>query len=262
MTYSTGGPGYPPAQQPSPYPQPSAPTTQFAKPEEGPGKWPMYLLAAVAVLGLIGYLVSFGPNVANANLTTVALVLAGLLAAVNLAPKQSNYTGVVAVIAATGFLLAISYIRNGASGWAWITIVIVAGVQALVAVLALLMEAEVITPPAPRPRYDQYPQYGAPGQYYGQPSQLQQPAPQPQQGYAPQPQQNYTPAPGYAPYGGYPGGPAGGFPPPPQAGPPTPPTGFPTYGQPPAPAPAPGPAPEDHEQQPQDSSAQSGPPPA
>ena len=45
--------------------------------------------------------------------------------------------------------------------------------QAIVAVAALLFDAGVITPPAPRPRYEQqqYGQYGGPGPYYGQPQQ-------------------------------------------------------------------------------------------
>jgi Family of unknown function (DUF5336) len=246
MTYSTGGPGYPPPQQPNPYGSPPpTPTTQFAKTEEGPGNWPMILLGVVIALSLIGYLVSFFPNVANDNLVRVALVLAGLLATVDLLPKQRDYTAVVSVIASIGFLLAISNIYNGSSGWAWIAIIVLTGLQALAAVGALLLEAGVITVPAPRPKYEQYPPYGAPGQYYGQP-----------------PQQTYTQPPAYPGYGGYPGAPAAVYPPPPQAGPPTPPTGFPTYGQPPTPTPAPAPGPEDNQPQPQDSSAQSGPPPA
>jgi Family of unknown function (DUF5336) len=248
MTYSTGGPGYPPA-QPNPYASTNTPTSQFAKPEPGPSNWPAYLLGAVIALGLIGYLVSFGPNIPNDSLVTVALVLAGLLAAIDLVPKQRDYTGVVVVIASIGFLLAISHmIKGSGGGWAWITTVALTVLQALAAAGALLLEAGVITPPAPRPKYEQYPPYGAAGQYYGQPA---------------QPQQQYTQPPGY-PYGGYPGGPmTGAYPPPPQPGPPTPPTGFPTYSQPPAPAQAPqaGQGPEDHQPQPQDSSAQSAPPP-
>ena len=59
MTYSTGGSSYPPAQQHGPH----APTTQFSKTDDDHGlnKLPVYLLGAVVVLGLAGYLVSFGP---------------------------------------------------------------------------------------------------------------------------------------------------------------------------------------------------------
>ena len=61
--------------------------------------------------------------------------------------------------------------------------------QASIAASALLLDAGVITPPAPRPKYDQYGHYGQYG-YYGQ-----QPSPPYQQsGYGTQ-------------YGGYPSGP-------------------------------------------------------
>jgi hypothetical protein len=239
MTYSPGGPGYPPAQQHGPY----APTTQFTKVDEGPSKWPVYLLAVVVVLGLLGYLASFGPvwkssevgpvagsSITGGSLEVVALVFAALLAAVGLIPKARNYTPIIAVIAVVGFLLALSELFNKPSflsvGWALIVIIVLAGFQALAAVGALLLEAGVITPPAPRPKYDPYQQYGVPGGYYGQPGQPQQP----------NAQQNFGQRAGYPQYGGYPAGPqSGGFP---QPGPPTPPTGFPTYGQPPAPGPS------------------------
>ncbi|HUO37083.1 MAG TPA: DUF5336 domain-containing protein [Mycobacterium sp.] len=269
MTYPTGGPGYPPAQQPGPY----APTTQFSKVEEGPSKLPVYLLGAVVILGLAGYLVSFGPvwksnemgtmggaTITGGSLEIVALLLAALLAAVTLLPKQRNYTAIVAVIAVIGFLLAISEMitKPGflAVGWALIVIVVLAGLQAVAAIGALLLDAGLITPPAPRPKYDQYPQYGG---YYGQPGQPQPTPPS-------QPQQNLSQRPAYPQYGGYPapGFPSGG----PQSGPPTPPTGFPTYGQPPGQGGQP-PGHGSHEQaptqqvpvQPQPSSP-SGPPPS
>jgi Family of unknown function (DUF5336) len=271
MTYSPGGPGYPPVQQHGPY----APTTQFGKVDEGPSKLPMYLLAAVVAFGLAGYLVSFGPvwksseigpvagtNWTGGSLEVVAMLLAALLAAVGLLPKQRNYLPLISVIAVVGFLLAVSELITKPSflsvGWALIVIVVLAGLQAVVAVGALLLEAGVITPPQPRPKYDQYQPYGAPpvGQYYGQPGQPQQHTPQPQQNFSQQ-------RPGYPQYGGYPAAGTGGYPPPgPAGGPPTPPTGFPTYAQPPTqaiPAPTqamPSPA---QAQQPQGSSAQSGP---
>lgn len=277
MTYSPGGPGYPPAQQHGPY----APTTQFAKAEEGPSKLPLYLLAAVVFLGLAGYLVSFGPvwesselgpvegtSITGGSLQIVPLVLAALLAAIGLLPKQRNYTAIVAVIAAIGFLLAVSDLINKPSflsiGWAMIAIVVLAALQAIAAVGALLLESGVITPPAPRPKYDQY-QQQYPGQYYGQPGQ-QHPAQQPQQ-HTPQPQQNFNQQqrPTYPQYGGYgPGAPTQAFPAAGphghQGGPPTPPTGFPTYGQPPAQPGGNSPAPAQPQQD--SSSAQPGPAPS
>ena len=73
MTYPPSSSGYPPSQQPTT--QFSAPTQQFGKVDQpsaqapasaaaaaGPSKLPFILLAAVAVLGLLVYLFSFGPQ--------------------------------------------------------------------------------------------------------------------------------------------------------------------------------------------------------
>src|SRR6478672_12077925 len=73
MTYPPSSSGYQPSQQPTT--QFSAPTQQFSKPEQpsaqspaqqaaepGGSKLPFILLAAVAVLGLLVYLFSFGPQ--------------------------------------------------------------------------------------------------------------------------------------------------------------------------------------------------------
>src|SRR6202000_2226708 len=151
--------------------------------------------------------------------------LAGLLAAVSRLPKAKNFAAVVAVVATLGGLLLIED-TIGASGRGWaLWIAVGAGVlQTVLAISALLLDAGVITPPAPRPKYDQY--YGQYGGYYGQ----QQP-PYGQSGYGTQ-------------YGGYPSGaPTGGFPAPPapppnsaasQHGSPTPPTGFPSFSPPPS----------------------------
>ena len=240
MTYSQGSPGYQPAQ---PTTQFAAPTQQFGKADEGPSKLPVYLTAAVAVLGLAVYLSTFGPyftGTIGAELFTpiplyigiVAAILAGLLAAVSLVPKQSANHAVVAVLAVLGFLLVIALVITAPEGvsidWGLYLIIAFTALQAIVAVTALLFHAGVITSPAPRQKYDQqqYGQYGGPGGYYGQ---------QPGQraahhGGPPQHQQR----PGYpSQYGGQPGGPStGGFSALPQSGPPTPPTGFPAYGQP------------------------------
>lgn len=254
MTYPPGSPGYPPAQQPTT--QFSAPTQQFGKlPEpapapapgsaaEGPSKLPMYLTAAVAALGLAVYLSSYGPLFeASADFFTptlldlgvVASLLAALIAGVGLVPKQKTSPALVAVLSVLGFLLAVAIVLTAPQGvnieWGLYLIIAFSVVQAIVAVAVLLFDAGVITPPAPRPRYEQqqqqYGQYGGPAPYYGQPH---QPGPPHQQG----PQQQ---RPGYPSQygGGYPGGPStGGYSSGQQGGPPTPPTGFPTYGQPPS----------------------------
>jgi uncharacterized protein DUF5336 len=249
MSYPPGSPGYPPAQQPTT--QFAAPTQQFGKvPDtttpttpaaEGPSKLPVYLTAAVAALGLAVYLSSYGPLFeASADFFTptlldlgvVASLLAGLIAGVGLVPKQKAAPALVAVLSVLGFLLAVAIVLTVPQGvsieWGLYLILAFSVVQAIVAVAVLLFDAGVLTPPVPKPRYEQqqYGQYGGPGPYYGQPH----PPGPPQQ---PQHQQR----PGYpSPYGGgYPGGPStGGYSGGQHSGPPTPPTGFPTYGQPPS----------------------------
>ena len=270
-----GSPGYPPAQQPTT--QFPAPTQQFGKvPDaapaaaEGPSKLPEYLTAAVAALGLALYLSSFGPMFTAAgdyftptllNLGVVAAVLAALIAGVGLLPKQKANPALVAVLSVLGFLLVILILLTVPDGvaidWGLYLIIAFSVLQAIVAVVALLFDAGVLTAPAPKPRYEQqYGQYGASGQYYGQPQG------QPQHHGPPQQQAPQQQRPGYpSQYGGYPGSGApstGGFSGAPQSGPPTPPTGFPTYGQPPSSSPT-----SQVPAQPQSSaSSQSGPAPS
>lgn len=256
MTYSPGNPGYQPSQPPGSY---GASTPSFAKTAgDAESKLPLYLQIAVVALGLGVYLANFGPIVTitdvdyplvlgDAGHTVPLAVLAALLAATGLLPKAKAYTPVVAVIASLGALLAISTIAeaggNYTIGWGLWLILTFSILQAAAAIGSLLLEAGVITPPVPRPKYDPYAQYGLPpgGNYYGQ------------QGYGGQghqvpqaPQQS-----GYPSYGGYPPAPSsGGFgaqqaPGSPsssafssgaqqsaQQGPPTPPTGFPSYNPP------------------------------
>lgn len=242
MSYPPGGPGYPPAQQPTS--QFAAPTQQFGRvPEptpgaEGPSKLPLYLTAAVAALGLLVYLSSFFPLFTSGadfftptllDIGVVASLLAALIAGVALVPKQKAWPALVAVLSVLGFLLVIAIVLTAPEGVSidlgLYLIIAFTVLQAIVAVAVLLFDAGVITPPAPRPRYEQqYGQYGAP--YYGPP---------PQGGPH---QQGPGPRPGYPSQygGGYQGGApsTGGFTAGQQAGPPTPPTGFPTYGQPPS----------------------------
>jgi uncharacterized protein DUF5336 len=254
MTYPPGSPGY----SSTPTTQFSAPTQQLSKaPESDSGaasKLPLYLAAAVAVLGLAVYLSSFGPQFTISNsefpqlgsasgstlglgIAVVAAVLAALLAGVSLLPKQKSFVGVVAVVAVLAFLLVIAEVINAPSGatidWALYLVIAFSLLEAVTGVAWLLLDAGIITAPVPRPKHDQqqqYSPYGGPGGYYGQQH--------PGQGQYPQ-QQGGQQRPGYPPqYGqGYQGAPStGGFQSgnPQQAGPPTPPTGFPTYGQPPS----------------------------
>ncbi|GAC1646527.1 MAG: hypothetical protein NVS4B6_20610 [Mycobacterium sp.] len=246
MTYPPGSPGYPPSQQPTT--QFSAPTQQFGKlPDpaaaaEGPSKLPMYLTIAVAALGLAAYVSSYGPLFSASsstelftpmllNLGVVAALLAALIAGASLLPKQRSAPAPLAVLSVLGFLLVLVIVLTVPDGisidWGLYLLVAFSLVQAIAAVAVLLFDAGIITPPAPRPRYEQqqqYGQYGGPGPYYGQPH---QPGP---------PQQQHQQRPGYpSPYGGgYAGGPASGHYQGQPAGAPTPPTGFPAYGQPPS----------------------------
>ncbi len=237
MTYSSGGPGYPPAQHSGPYP----PTTHHEKVDDSPSKLPVYLLAGVALLGLAAYLLSFGPvwksgdaSVSGVTiLGIIAILFAALFAVVALLPKQGNYTPVVTATAAVGFLLTIWDLVKGAdvAGWALIVIVVLSALQTVAAIAALLLDAGVVTPPAPRPKYDAYQPYG--GGFYGQP-QFGGPPTGPH-GPPPQGPPSFGQPQGLPHRGGYPGpGSSGGFPAHgQQSGPPTPPTGFPTFAQPP-----------------------------
>lgn len=261
MTYPPNS-GFPPSQQPTT--QFSAPTQQFGKVEQpsaqgqshapaaaaaaaGPSKLPFYLLAGVAVLGLLVYLISFGdvftiestdfPQLGSASGTSqgvvmavVAALVSGLIAAASLLPKQKAPIGVIAAVAVLSFLLTLAEIiqkPEGVSiGWALYTLIVLTFVQSAVAIGALLLDAGILKAPVPKPKYEQQPSYGPygqPSQYYGQHA--------PHQG-AGQQRPQY---PSQGQYGGYSGGSSagGGFAPIGQhGGPPTPPTGFPTYSQP------------------------------
>jgi hypothetical protein len=232
MTYPPANPGYPAPQQPGGYGGPASPA-----PTAGPGKAPAYLTLGVVILGLAAYLASFGPLLSiNAEMGpfggteftasglsywTVAALIAALLAAVGLLPRTPrSYTAIVAVSAVLGLLLVIGQVVNRPSGvsvgWALWLVLLFTLLQAGAAVTALLFETGVLTAPAPRPRYEQYGQYGPPpGGYYGQP------------GVQGSPQR-----PGYpAQYPGYPAGSGsvGGYAVPDTSAPDTPPTGFPSY---------------------------------
>jgi len=265
MTYPPSSSGYPPSQQPTT--QFSAPTQQFGKVEQqqhqqgsvqtpaaitpsGPSRLPFILLTAVAVLGLLVYLFSFGdvftiessdfPQMGSASGTSqgvvmavVAALVSGLIAAASLLPRQKAPIGVIAAVAVLSFLLVLAEIiqkPEGVSiGWALYVVVLLTLLQSAVAIGALLLDSGIIKAPVPKPKHEQQPNYGPygqPNQYYGQHG-----APQGQgQGQG----QQRPPYPG--PYsGGYSGAGSstGGFSAIGQhGGPPTPPTGFPTYSQP------------------------------
>lgn len=257
MTYSPGSPGYQPAQPGGSY---AGATPSFAKTDDGESKLPLVLNVAVVVLGIAVYLLNFGPTfiigadlgpgggrAGDAGTAVIVAVLATLLAGTSLLPRAKSHAAIVAVIAVLGALLAITETVNTpagfAIGWAMWPLVACSIFQALAAIGALLLDAGVITAPAPRPKYDPYAQYGQYGQYgqyaqqyYGQPGAQQ---------HAGHQSQSSQPV-GYgSQYGGYPQSqtptqaavPTGGFSAQPSAqsgqqGPSTPPTGFPSFSPP------------------------------
>lgn len=259
MTYSPGSPGYPPTQPGGSY---SGATPTFAKTDDQT-KLPAYLTVAVAGLGLAVYLLNFGPTfiigpelgpsaggrAGDAGYAVDVSALAALLAAMSLLPKAKRNLGVVAVIAALGALIVITEMINTPAGyeigWALWPLLACSVLQAIAAVVAVLLEAGVVATPAPRPKYDvyaqygQYGQYGAqqpPGGYYGQPGAHQHAGQQshsPQQPPGYRSQQyggGYSPSQGPA-HGASTGG-SGSFAAP--QGPSTPPTGFPSFSPPPS----------------------------
>jgi Family of unknown function (DUF5336) len=244
MTYPPGSPGYPPAQSPGSYGGSSTPS--FAKSDGSGSNLKLFLTVGVVVLGLASYLLNYGLTIKHVlpngeeqleigtNLSIDLALLAGLLAAVSLLPKARNYAAVVAAVSVLGALRLIED-TVGASGQGWqLWLALACGViQAGLAITVLLLDAGVITPPAPRPKYDQYAHYGQYGGYYSQQAPYQSTQ---QSGYGAQ-------------YGGYQSGPStGGFSTVgPQSGPqhgspqgqhqggsPTPPTGFPSFSPPPS----------------------------
>lgn len=267
MTYPSGSSGGS-AYQPGSYGAPAPSYAPSADP--GPSKMPFYLNVAVVVLGLAAYVFTFGTLfVARANmgpvtaigpvpyenrvLLTLAAVAAALLAAIGLLPKVTHRPALVAFLAVLGALVVVQQIVNGpvvatqvgqfltvSPAWAlWVVLAMVV-LQAIAAVLVLLYDTGVLTPPAPKPRYENQYQYGqwggqygaAGGGYYSQgPG-----APAAPGGLQPGPRPGYPSQ--YA--GGYQqGSSTGGFAAPgPQSsgqhGSPTPPTGYPTFTPPPA----------------------------
>jgi hypothetical protein len=156
-----------------------------------------------------------GGRAGDGGLAVIACLLAALLAAVGLLPKAKTHLGVVAAISVLGLLQTLTEIVDTPSAvdvkWGMYVILAFALFEAAAATVALLFEAGVITPPAPRPKYDPYQQqYGQYGQYgqqqygqqpYGQQPYYGQPAGQAQAGHQ-APQQ--APPAGYgSQYGGY-----------------------------------------------------------
>ncbi|MFD4180110.1 DUF5336 domain-containing protein [Rhodococcus sp. NPDC058514] len=232
MTFTPAGPGYGPSEPPSGL---------------GSKGLPYLLTLAVLALALINFLLGFAPfakvtTFGDETLTQSSfeagypilalafLLFGGLLAGLSLLPGQP-YKGAAAAASLVGFLVALFFMFSLSEGVSLavggVTGLILAFVQAVLAVAVLLFSVGLLKPPAPKPvgyaqqGYGQQPQaYGQQPQGYGQPQAPgQQGYGQPQPGYG-QPQapgqQGYgQPQPGYGqqPYpGGY-GQPQGYAPP-------------------------------------------------
>ncbi|MDF3340297.1 DUF5336 domain-containing protein [Mycolicibacterium septicum] len=104
------------------------------------------LSIAVVVLGLACYCVSFGPAAdGGGNDWHVRFaVLAGLAAAIGLLPKQNAVPWLTAILAAAGFLDALSNVLTS-SGWVLTTIAVLNGLQTVAAVAALWLAPETPT---------------------------------------------------------------------------------------------------------------------
>jgi hypothetical protein len=225
MTYSTpGGYGGPPQGPSTPGYGLQAPG-YGAAPEPSQGKGlPFYLNVGVVALGVVSFFLGFAPYISGATasfggesisvntstnffmtnglVSTSLLLVAALVAALGLLPKQDIHEGIVSSLSVVGFVSLlfqmISLPGQAKLGYGLIVVLITSFLQAGLAIGALLISSDIIKPPAPKqPQYGYYGQGG-----YGQP-QPQQPPPQSQ------PQQPY-----------YPGPPAvGPYPPPPPSQP-------------------------------------------
>ncbi|MFA4082944.1 DUF5336 domain-containing protein [Mycobacteroides salmoniphilum] len=220
MTYSTGGPGYQPAQPSNPYGTPS-----FVA-EPNTGALGVYLPGGVLVLSLIGFIAGFGPFYTGKassgtsgsfggfdllalspvfGFAQFALLIAGLTAGVSLLSGKDDKQAPVAILSIVGFLFVLGGLFGNpfaaafgevGIGWGLITLAVVSGLQAATAVYALLSEVGVVkaktASPATNPFGSQY--QTQQGQYYTPP---QQQLPKQGQGYG------QAGAPGYGQQQGY-----------------------------------------------------------
>ncbi|OBI95853.1 hypothetical protein A5661_20420 [Mycobacterium asiaticum] len=168
MAYPSGFEGYYPADQTGAHNGYSAWTPGDAKPAH------RHLTLAVVLLGLGAYLVSFGPmfNTGGIDWDVRFAVLAGLLAAFGLLPRQTAAPKIVAVLAAIGFLDALSrgiVVPDGIEpGWALWVLIVLNALQTAAAVGAVLTQ-----PSATDEQQAWYAAYAeqyaqAAAQYYGQ----------------------------------------------------------------------------------------------
>lgn len=187
MTFPSGGPGYPqqgggqqpPGQQPpgppsSGFPAPQQPPHPHQAPAGGAGlpqNLPLLLALVVAVFGLVEYFLGFA---GGGGFGTTFLLGGGLLAAMHALPKGPKTLPFAALFSVLGALTVLSVLVDSPTTPGILTVMLILGIlQMIVAVGALLLDQDLIKPPAPKPAAPQYGgQYGQPGQQqYGQPGQ-------------------------------------------------------------------------------------------
>ncbi|QCH25747.1 DUF5336 domain-containing protein [Mycobacteroides salmoniphilum] len=140
---------------------------------------PRYMALAVLVLGAASYLLSFGPMPeGHPGAWGVRFaVLAALLSGFGLIPRQDSNHQVIAVLAVAGFLDALAALISATnSGWALTVIVVINGLQSVVAIGALLQAHPAgDTEQGSQEAYSEY--WAQMAQYYNQyPDQNSQPA--------------------------------------------------------------------------------------
>jgi Family of unknown function (DUF5336) len=177
-------------------------TTASDAPLLAPGPARMLVLAA-AGLGLVIYVLGFVDFGLSSSLIGLLLVGGGLLAGAAVLPKVGRVLVPAAVGVVVGTLQLLQAVAGGGASTITIIALVLALLQSVAVIGAVLLDAGLVKAPAPRPStppgygqpggYGQYPQgYGQPGGYgqYGAP-----------QGYG---QQGYG-APGYGQPGQQPG---------------------------------------------------------
>jgi Family of unknown function (DUF5336) len=178
---------------------------------------PARLLALVAAgLAVVFYLLGFFGEIGIVSgLVGLLVVVGGLLAGSAVLPKAPRVLAPAAVITVSGMLALLQAVVAGNTSGLLVGALVVAFLASLAAVGALLLDAGIVTAPAPRPKAPAYgqqpygqqgwnpqPGYGQYGQAPGQPEHGQQGYGQ--QGYGAQPgygQQGFGAQPGQPGYG-------------------------------------------------------------
>jgi Family of unknown function (DUF5336) len=170
-------------------------STASEEPQLAPGPARLLVLAT-AGLGVVIYVLGFVETGLSGSLIGFLLLGGGLLAGAALLPKVGRVLVPAAVTVVTGTLFLLQAVAQGGASTTAIIALLLAFLQAVAVIGAVLLDAGLVKAPAPRPRAEQgYGQPGGYGQYppgYGQPGGYGQYGPQ--QGYGQQ--QGYG-APGY-----------------------------------------------------------------